>query len=144
MDLRLPPFLFRSLLLMLTLGQSFAHASGSTVHAQSHAAVSAVEAAGLFCTMDHLSEGIRWVENQSNDRDKFKHCAVSCYLTLRCSAIEVMAVGALKEFKDLFDEGNAEIADLEADRLGIRLVTNGKADHDRECARRCEQHYPKP
>jgi hypothetical protein len=142
MKFRSHPFLIRSLLLFLTLSPASAKASGSVAHAQPTAAVSAAEAAGLFCTMDHLSEGIRWTENQSNDYDKFKHCAVSCYLTLRCSAIEVMAVGALKEFKDLFDEGNAEITDLEADRFGIRLVTNGKADHDRECARRCNQRYP--
>jgi hypothetical protein len=128
---------FRSFLLFLVMG-SFAHASPSRAHSVSTAA----ESAGLFCTMDHLSEGIRWAENQANDRDKFKHCAVSCYLALRCSALEVLAVGALKEFKDLFDDGNAEIADLDADRLGIRLVTSGKVDHDLECARQCTKRYP--
>ena len=136
MKFRFPVLAIRSLLFLMIVSHPMANAYPVSV-------AESAEAAGLFCTMDHLSEGIRWAENQNVDFDKFKHCAVSCYLTLRCSAVEVLAVGALKEFKDLFDDGNAEVADLQADRFGIALVTNGKADHDRECSLRCERRYPK-
>ena len=102
-----------------------------------------LSAQGLFCSMNYLSDAFRWVEHQGNDYDKFKHCAVSCFLTLRCSATEVLIVGALKEFKDLFDDGNAEVADLDADRYGIRLVTDQRATYDAECSRQCGSHYPK-
>ena len=95
----------------------------------------------LFCALSNVSEAKRWVENQTNQYDKFKHCSVSCYLTLRCNATEVWMVGALKEFKDLFDDGNAEVADLRADEYGISLVTKGKAGYDAECARQCDAKY---
>jgi len=136
MSFRFSLILIRTLMFLMIVVPSFAQAGSRSV-------TESARASGLFCTMDHLSESVRWVENQGVDFDKFKHCAVSCYLTLRCSSVEVLAVGALKEFKDLFDEGNAEVADLQADRFGIALVTNGKADHDRDCARRCEQRYSK-
>lgn len=95
----------------------------------------------LFCALSNVSEAKRWVENQANTYDKFKHCSVSCYLTLRCNATEVWMVGALKEFKDLFDDGNAEVADLRADEYGISLVTKGKAGYDAECVRQCDAKY---
>jgi len=102
------------------------------------------ENSGLFCAISNVSEAKRWVENQANTYDKFKHCSVSCFLTLRCNATEVWMVGALKEFKDLFDDGNAEMADLHADEYGISLVTKGKATYDAECVSQCNSKFKTP
>lgn len=99
-------------------------------------------AASLVCTWDYIGQAKHWVENQQNHYDKFKHCSVSCFLTLRCSSTEVLLVGAAKEFTDLFDDGNAEWNDLYADRAGIRLVTQGKAHYDADCVRQCNSLYP--
>jgi len=96
----------------------------------------------LVCTWDYIDQAKHWVENQQNHYDKFKHCSVSCFLTLRCSSAEVMLVGAAKEFADLFDDGNSELNDLYADRAGIKLVTQGKAHYDADCARQCNSLYP--
>jgi hypothetical protein len=125
-----------ALLLMFSGFNQAAHADVSSVQGR-------LDAQGLFCSMDYLPDAFRWVDHQGNDYDKFKHCAVSCFLTLRCSSAEVLIVGALKEFKDLFDDGNAEMADLDADRYGIRLVTDQRATYDAECSRQCGSHYPK-
>jgi hypothetical protein len=106
--------------------------------------IEATSAENFVCSLDNLAEAKRWIESQQNHYDKFKHCAVSCYLSLRCRPAEVMLVGLAKEFQDLFGKGNAEIADLRADRAGIRLVTSGRAQDDAGCVQQCNQIYPLP
>lgn len=73
--------------------------------------------------------------------DKFKHCALSCQLALRCSAIDTMELGILKEIWDLVSPGNAEWADLEADALGIKFTINKEATTDKECFNKCGDTY---
>lgn len=134
--------LFQSLalvtILALQTSPAFSSDLNETLEIQG---VDVISAENFVCSLDHLAEAKRWVESQQNHYDKFKHCSVSCYLTLRCSAAEVMLVGLAKEFEDVFGPGNAEIADLFADRAGIRLVTSGKAQNDAECVQHCNSLY---
>jgi len=103
---------------------------------------SRLDAKNLRCTVSHLDQAKKWSETQVNHYDKFKHCAVSCYLSLRCPRREVLAVGVMKEFYDAMGYGNAEIADLIADLKGIRLVKKNQAKHDSDCVQLCDQMYP--
>jgi hypothetical protein len=48
----------------------------------------------------------------------------------------------MKEIRDAFGPGNAEIADLKADFYGLRLVRKKLAINDEECARECDERYP--
>lgn len=75
--------------------------------------------------------------------DKFKHCAVSCMLTLRCPASDVLEIGILKELADVFGPGNAEMDDLEADFKGVDLVLQKKATNDDQCSSKCDKIYPR-
>jgi hypothetical protein len=62
-------------------------------------------------------------------------------LGLRCNLSEVMLVGVLKEFKDLFGSGNAERDDLIADKYGVDLVRHKRATTDSECLEQCDLKY---
>jgi hypothetical protein len=106
----------------------------SLAHANSHDK-------NLLCSYRNIPQAQVWVDEQRNTYDKFKHCAVSCYLTLRCSAIQVRAVGVLKEFRDLLGYGNAEIADIEADFYGVKLAKKKIARHDEDCSRICDERF---
>ena len=74
--------------------------------------------------------------------DKFKHCAVSCLLTLRCSALDVLELGIIKELADVVGPGNAEMNDLRADYYGVSLATSLKAKNDKSCMAQCHVKYP--
>ncbi len=103
---------------------------------------SRLDAKRLRCTVSHLDQAKKWSETQVNRYDKFKHCAVSCYLSLRCPRREVLAVGVMKEFYDAMGYGNAELADLIADLKGIKIVKKKQAKHDGDCVQLCDQMYP--
>ena len=95
----------------------------------------------LLCSYRNIPHAQVWVDEQRNTYDKFKHCAVSCYLTLRCPARQVRAVGVLKEFRDLLGYGNAELADIKADFYGVKLAKRKIARHDEDCSRICDERY---
>lgn len=82
--------------------------------------------------------------DQPQFTDKYKHCAMSCVLTLQCGRIEAGTVGVLKEIADLFTPGNADLKDLRADNAGISLVTRRYAENARECYVACRRLYPAP
>jgi hypothetical protein len=97
------------------------------------------------CSLKHIPAAQAWINEQYyNSYDKFKHCAVSCYLDLRCPRGQVGLVGILKEVKDAFGPGNAELADIKADFYGLKLVRKKLASTDEDCARKCDEKYPKP
>jgi len=73
--------------------------------------------------------------------DKTKHCSLSCYLALRCGAMESFNVGVVKEIIDLFGSGNAEIADLRANQQGITFALSGRARNRAQCLRECKIIY---
>lgn len=95
----------------------------------------------LLCSYQNIPAAQTWVDEQLNTYDKFKHCAVSCYLALRCPAMQVRVVGVLKEFRDLFRNGNPEIADIRADFYGVKLAKKKIARHGEDCSRICDERY---
>jgi hypothetical protein len=93
-----------------------------------------------LCSYIYSSKVIEKVEKFQND--KLKHCSVTCMLTLRCGPIDALELGMLKEMKDLFGDGNAEWADLEANQTGAYQASIGRARTDKECISRCRDYYP--
>ena len=73
--------------------------------------------------------------------DKNYHCSVSCMLALKCAPEDVLMIGILKELKDAVGPGNAEMADLKADILGIDLVLARRAKTDQQCLSECDLYY---
>jgi hypothetical protein len=72
-----------------------------------------------------------------SNNDKYKHCAVSCMLAKRCGALDSYQIGILKEIWDLFTPGDADIKDIEADLIGIRLYTSNRKITDNQCNKKC-------
>jgi hypothetical protein len=100
----------------------------------------AVAAPTLFCSLKH-SKRVIAVAKAHSQNDKNRHCTVSCMLALKCNDNEVMMIGLLKEFKDLFGPGDAEYEDIEADALGINLAATRAARTDEQCLRQCDLYY---
>ena len=73
--------------------------------------------------------------------DKTKHCALSCYLALRCGSFESFHLGLIKEILDFFGQGQAEWADLQANKQGITLALTRRARNQKECLIECSQIY---
>jgi hypothetical protein len=73
--------------------------------------------------------------------DKSKHCTMSCYLTRKCGGAESAIIGFLKEFADLLGFGNAEWADLRANRAGIHYGYSASSNY--ACRKFCTRRYPK-
>lgn len=93
-----------------------------------------------LCSLKHAPRAIEIASNHSG-YDKNRHCAVSCMLALRCNNSQVLMVGYLKEFRDLFGGGNAERADMVANRYGIHLVKYQRARNVNECLDQCDLRY---
>ncbi|MBS1959955.1 MAG: hypothetical protein JST80_10815 [Bdellovibrionales bacterium] len=74
--------------------------------------------------------------------DKYKHCTVSCSITLNCGAFEAMNTGVLKEVWDLVSGGDASVHDIQADTQGVRAAVEGRARNFKECQAVCDQIYP--
>jgi len=95
----------------------------------------------IICPLIYASS-VKKIVEANGSYDKFKHCAVSCLLTLRCPAVDVMEIGILKELADMVGPGNAEMADLKADYDGVALAVKGKAKTDKACLAQCHNLYP--
>ena len=93
-----------------------------------------------LCTLKHSKYVISVAEKHSG-LDKNRHCTVSCMLSLRCNRGEVLLIGYLKEFRDVFGEGTPERADMAANRYGISLVKHKRAENDSECLSQCDLRY---
>jgi hypothetical protein len=94
-----------------------------------------------ICSLYYAS-AVKKVVEANGHFDKFKHCSVSCMLTLRCPASDVLEIGILKELADVVGPGNAEMADLRADYKGVDLAASGKAKTDKTCMEQCHMIYP--
>ena len=71
--------------------------------------------------------------------DKFKHCALSCHLSLLCGSSGTVMIGIFKELADLVGPGNAEWNDLRANFRGIFL--SKKIINPKLCYYRCARYY---
>lgn len=94
----------------------------------------------IFCSLYHSKRVIKIAEKHST-YDKNRHCTVSCMLTLKCAAEEVLLIGTLKEVKDFFGPGEASTEDLKADAFGISLASKGAARTDNQCLSQCDLYY---
>lgn len=74
--------------------------------------------------------------------DKFKHCAVSCMLTLRCGGTDAFTLGLIKEVLDLMGFGEAEWEDIDANLVGIEFAEDDIALSDDDCIRECRVDFP--
>lgn len=79
--------------------------------------------------------------NKLPNTDKFKHCALSCQIGLRCSSTGTATLGLLKEIADLFGPGNSEWADMQANMKGIRYSRMRHVDSDYDCLQECSKDY---
>lgn len=95
----------------------------------------------MICSTFHYSKVKKIVEAKGS-YDKYKHCAVSCLLALRCNPADVRQLGLFKEGIDLLGPGNAEMADLKADFKGVDFAVKKKAKTDDECIQKCHEAYP--
>lgn len=94
----------------------------------------------LFCAYRNAKIVVPIAERHSTF-DKNRHCTVSCMLALRCNDVEVLVAGYLKEFEDVFGPGDADGQDIIANKYGISIVRNNRADVDRECLEQCDLRY---
>nr|BDT29432.1 hypothetical protein BHI3_28980 [Bacteriovorax sp. HI3] len=113
-----------SLLLLLNSAPSFAN-----------------EEENFICSAFYVKPLVAKV-NAPNARDKFKHCSVSCMLTLRCGTLDAYSAGLLKELLDMMGMGNPETADIRANVAGITFAKNKEATNDEECMSLCGKLYP--
>jgi hypothetical protein len=93
-----------------------------------------------LCTVKYAKVVIPIAEKHSSF-DKNRHCTVSCMLSLLCSDAEVLLAGAAKEFLDLLGAGQAERADMAANKYGVDLVRFDRALLVPECLNQCDLRY---
>jgi hypothetical protein len=75
--------------------------------------------------------------------DKYRHCALSCVITLYCGPIESLETGILKEVMDSLGWGAPDLEDLRADWHGIRAALRFRGRMSRrDCYRACSAGYP--
>jgi len=75
--------------------------------------------------------------------DKFKHCTLSCRITLDCGWFGAWLVGNLKEFADVFGPGEADLKDLAADMVGIKIGRKRLTKTRGDCDVGCDRVYPR-
>ena len=97
-------------------------------------------APALLCSL-YYSKPVIATAKAHSQNDKNRHCTVSCMLALKCNDNEVMMIGLLKEFKDVFGPGDADSEDIEADALGISLAAKGAARNNQQCLKQCDLYY---
>lgn len=76
-------------------------------------------------------------------KDKFKHCDLSCRITLDCGAIGAWMIGNLKEFADVFGPGEADVRDLVANNRGISIGRSRYTKTYGDCDLGCDRFYPR-
>lgn len=106
----------------------------------SFSASAAPAAPAMLCSLYHSKRVIALAKAHSKN-DKNRHCSVSCMLALKCNDNEVMMIGLLKEFQDVFGPGDADSEDIEADALGISLAARGAAKTDKQCLSQCDLYH---
>ena len=75
--------------------------------------------------------------------DKYKHCSLSCVMTLYCGPIGSFEVGALKELYDALGFGTPDGEDIKADIKGIKAGLKIGLFGDRNrCYQACSILFP--
>jgi hypothetical protein len=102
--------------------------------------MASIEESKFICSLLNLKR-VKAIATTHSTYDKNRHCSVSCMLTVKCPAVEVMSVGVLKEIQDMFGEGTPDINDIKADAFGINLVLSQAARTDSQCLSQCDLYY---
>ena len=91
------------------------------------------------------------VIDQPHVYDKYKHCAMSCVISLNCGPAEAWTAAVGKEVKDALTHvipskhrGDPSMKDLEADGVGIKFVARGYARSAQDCYAACHKFFPMP
>lgn len=71
--------------------------------------------------------------------DKYKHCSLSCHLSLLCGTTGTATIGIIKELVDVIGPGNAEWNDLRANFRGMSL--SRRVSGPSGCYRGCGLYY---
>ena len=129
-------FLVRAIMCALVLNLGLALSTSARAEESSVA----IPLCGILVGKAYKSE----VEADSRKPDKYKHCSLSCVMTLYCGPMESMEVGILKEIYDALGFGTPDWKDIDADRVGVKIgvkqIANG--DFSREsCYRSCGALY---
>jgi hypothetical protein len=126
---------------LIVFSLSLAAPFSARAEARAEQASAAVPVCGLIVGKAYKSE----VEADPRKSDKYKHCALSCVMTLYCGPADSMSVGILKEIYDALGFGTPDWKDIEADRTGIKVgmkqISNGDYSRD-SCYRSCSQLHP--
>jgi hypothetical protein len=96
----------------------------------------------FICSSFYAKSKAEKVRHYPGSRDKFKHCSVSCMLTLKCGSLDSFSIGVIKEIFDLLGMGTAEVDDIKANMEGINLAKKKIATDDDECMIECGVIYP--
>lgn len=99
------------------------------------------DSSALVCSLLNLKR-VKIIAVNHSTYDKNRHCSVSCMLTLKCPALEVLSVGILKEIADLFGAGTPDMEDIKADSVGVHLADSQAARTDLQCLQQCDLYYP--
>ncbi len=66
--------------------------------------------------------------------DEMKHCVAAGLIARYCSRTEAWLASVGKEIEDVFGRGDAQWADLQADRSGVTCARAASSDQDlRQC-----------
>ncbi len=125
---------------LIFVSLTLAAPSGAWAEDRAEEASAAFPVCGLIVGKAYKSE----VETDTAKPDKYKHCALSCVMTLYCGPGDSMSVGILKEVYDALGFGTPDWKDIEADKAGIRIGMKQIANVDfsrSSCYRSCSSLY---
>jgi len=96
----------------------------------------------LLCAYEQATYYKQIVKVRNFARDKYKHCTISCIVGLECGLTSTAILGMAKEIYDVFGPGHAELEDLLANFLGLRISRRGSVSDLDSCSSACQQYYP--
>lgn len=96
----------------------------------------------LFCAYETATYYKKIVKVKNFARDKYKHCTISCIVGIECGLTSTAILGMAKEIYDVFGPGSAELEDLLANFLGLRISRRNSVNDLNSCSTACQQYYP--
>lgn len=91
----------------------------------------------LVCSVYFAYKYKPLVEHFNND--KAKHCALSCLMSKECFLGETFTLGLIKEVADLLGYGKPDLADIEANLVGMRMAYS---QNNVDCLSACQKKFP--
>ncbi|EQC48122.1 hypothetical protein [Bacteriovorax sp. DB6_IX] len=98
----------------------------------------------IFCAVEAAHHYKKIVVVKNFAKDKYKHCTISCIVGIECGVASSALIGVAKEIYDVFGPGNAELEDLLANVLGLRISRRASVTDLSSCSQACQHFYPIP